>query len=100
MMDAAYFVGRKEILEWLNGLLHLNLAKIEETASGTHATMRASRRSADAGRAGAIACQLMDIVYPGKVPMKRVKWNAKLEVRAPHPRSRMRPSLHSQRSAG
>lgn len=66
MMDAAYFVGRKEILEWLNGLLRLNLSKIEETASG------------------AIACQLLDILYPGAVPMKRVKWNAKLEYEFVH----------------
>lgn len=66
MMDAAYFVGRKEILDWLNGLLQLNLSKIEDTASG------------------AIACQLVDIVYPGEVPMRKVKWNAKLEYEFVH----------------
>lgn len=34
MMDPAYFVGRKAILEWLNGTFQMNLSKIEETASG------------------------------------------------------------------
>ncbi len=33
-MDPAYFVGRKEILTWINDTFHLNLQKIEETASG------------------------------------------------------------------
>jgi RP/EB family microtubule-associated protein len=33
-MDAAYFVGKKEILTWINDLLSLNIARIEDTASG------------------------------------------------------------------
>lgn len=34
MMDQAFFVGRKEIIGWLNETLQLNLGKVEETASG------------------------------------------------------------------
>lgn len=30
MMDAAYFVGRSEILAWINSTLHLDLSKVEE----------------------------------------------------------------------
>jgi len=59
MMDGAYFTGRKEILEFLNNLLLLNLTKIEECASG------------------AVACQLIEYIYPGCILMKRVNWEAK-----------------------
>lgn len=34
-MDKAYFVGRKEILRWLNDTFDTNFTKIEETASGS-----------------------------------------------------------------
>ena len=35
IMDEAYFVGRKAILAWINDTFSLNVAKIEDTASGT-----------------------------------------------------------------
>lgn len=61
MMDGAYFVSRKDILDWLNDLLSLNLTKIEQTASG------------------AVACQVIEYIYPGSVPLHRVNWEAKSE---------------------
>lgn len=47
MMDGAFFVGRKELVDWVNETLEINISKIEQTASG------------------AIACQLFDIMHPG-----------------------------------
>ena len=59
MMDQGYFVGRKEIVDWINDSLDLNISKIEDTCSG------------------AIACQLLDSLYPGSVPMHRINWNGR-----------------------
>jgi microtubule-associated protein, RP/EB family len=59
MMDAAYFVGRKELLDFVNDTLGLKLQKIEQTASG------------------AVACQLFDIMYPGSIAMAKVNWAAR-----------------------
>jgi len=61
MMDAAYFVGRNELLNWLNELLVLGYTKVEQTASG------------------AAHCQIMDAIYPGKVPLHKVNFNAKFD---------------------
>jgi len=59
MMDQAYFVGRKEIVAWLNTTFKMSLQTIEETASG------------------AVACQVLDAIFPGDVAMSKVRWDAK-----------------------
>ncbi|KAA8547166.1 hypothetical protein F0562_003568 [Nyssa sinensis] len=61
MMDSAYFVGRSEILAWINSTLQLSFSKVEEACSG------------------AVQCQLMDVVHPGIVPMHKVNFEAKNE---------------------
>ena len=37
MMTGAFFVGRKDILAWVNTFLKLDLAKVEQTANGKFA---------------------------------------------------------------
>eukprot|EP00605_Chrysophyceae_sp_TOSAG23-4_P002783 GSChrysophyteH1.ASY1.ANO1.3067.1 assembled CDS len=59
IMEGAYFVGRKEVLDWVNSTCALNLTKIEDTANGC------------------AACMLLDQIFPGQVPLKKVNWNAK-----------------------
>ncbi|KAG8388676.1 hypothetical protein BUALT_Bualt02G0150100 [Buddleja alternifolia] len=61
MMDSAYFVGRNEILSWINARLQLNLSRVEEAASG------------------AVQCQMIDMTYPGVVPIHKVNFDAKTE---------------------
>ena len=36
IMDGAYFVGRGEILHWINATLQLSLAKVEEVRPLSH----------------------------------------------------------------
>eukprot|EP00945_MAST-04E_sp_MAST-4E-sp1_P004542 g4542.t1 len=62
MMEGAFFVGRKTILDWLNRMLKTNFTKIEQTYTG------------------AVACQLCDALYgpeSRKVPMHKLKWDCK-----------------------
>lgn len=61
MMEGAFFVSRTELLEWVNRLLQVNLAKVEQCASG------------------AIYCQIIDACHPNSVAMRKVNWMAKVE---------------------
>ena len=47
------------MLDFFNDLLALNLAKIEQTATG------------------AVACQITEYIYPGSIQMSKVNWEAK-----------------------
>ncbi|XP_041955350.1 microtubule-associated protein RP/EB family member 1b isoform X2 [Alosa alosa] len=54
-------LSRHDMLAWINESLQLNLTKIEHLCSG------------------AAYCQFMDMLFPGCVPLKKVKFAAKLE---------------------
>jgi len=59
MMEGAFFVPRGELLDWINGLLQLNVTKIEYLASG------------------AAYCSVIDALFPGTVAMNKVNWMAR-----------------------
>jgi len=61
MMEGAFFVGRVELLNWLNDLLKLDYTKVEQACTG------------------AAYCQIMDAIYPGKVPVSKINFGAKHE---------------------
>ncbi|XP_035237996.1 microtubule-associated protein RP/EB family member 1b isoform X1 [Anguilla rostrata] len=54
-------LSRHDMLAWINESLQINLTKIELLCSG------------------AAYCQFMDMLFPGSVPLKKVKFGAKLE---------------------
>lgn len=62
MMSGCYFVGRAELLEWINNLLQLNYDKVEDTSNG------------------AAFCQVIDAIHPGTVNLGRVNYNAVSEA--------------------
>ncbi|MCQ2820264.1 MAG: hypothetical protein MJ252_23610 [archaeon] len=62
MMDKSYFMGKSELISWVNQVLQMNITQIEQCATG------------------AIYCQLLDVIKPGKVKLSKVNWKASLEV--------------------
>ena len=61
IMDGAFFVPKGELIAWTNSVLDLSLTRVEQCASG------------------AVYCQIIDALFPGRVQMKRVNWVAKLD---------------------
>lgn len=71
MMEGAYFVGRVELLNWLNDLLKLDYTKVEQTCSGmTHSTCKKMFLRFPTAAAH---CQIFDAIYPGAVTVNFVK---------------------------
>lgn len=54
-------LSRHDMLAWVNDSLHLNYTKIEQLCSG------------------AAYCQFMDMLFPGCILLRKVKFQAKLE---------------------
>ncbi|KAF4684089.1 Microtubule-associated protein RP/EB member 1 [Perkinsus olseni] len=54
------------LLDWLNTLLQTSLTKVEQCASG------------------AVYCQIIDSAFPGRVPLKKVNWMAKVDYEYVH----------------
>ena len=54
-------LSRHELLAWVNGSLTSQLTKIEHLCTG------------------AAYCQLLDILFPGSVPLRKVKFQSNLE---------------------
>jgi len=61
MMEGAFFVPKSDLLAWVNNTLKLEITHIEQLGTG------------------AVYCQLIDIMYPGKVALGRVNWRARNE---------------------
>uniref|UniRef100_A0A0E9RJ84 Calponin-homology (CH) domain-containing protein n=1 Tax=Anguilla anguilla TaxID=7936 RepID=A0A0E9RJ84_ANGAN len=54
-------MSRHDITAWVNDILCLNYTKVEQLSSG------------------AAYCQFMDMLFPGCISLKKVKFQAKLE---------------------
>lgn len=61
IMEGAYFVSKNDLLKWINDFFKIDIVKIEQSCTG------------------ALHCQIIDAIHPGKVKMHKVKWNAKHE---------------------
>ena len=61
MMEGAFFVPKSDLLAWVNTTLQLDVKLIEQLGTG------------------AVYCQLVDLMYPGKVALPRVNWRARNE---------------------
>ena len=89
MAQEAYFVSKKDLLQWINSTLSLNLTKVEQVCAcflynlmpiaDMPARQQAPEDPASDHRivlsqtsSGAVACQLLDALQPGVVNMNKV----------------------------
>ena len=66
MMHDGYFVGRKELTAWIQSSFNPAFQKVEDLANGV------------------VYCQIINSVYPGALPMAKVKMGARTEVDCLH----------------
>ena len=66
MMHEGYFVGRKELTAWIQSSFNPAFQKVEDLANGV------------------VYCQIINSVYPGALPMAKVKMGARTEVDCLH----------------
>jgi len=59
IMHPAFRVSKRELLGWINDFFAVSYTKVEECATGV------------------IYCQVCEAIWPGKVPLHRVKWDAR-----------------------
>lgn len=65
-MDSSTCISKSELLDWLRERFHYNIVKVEECGNGV------------------LYLMIMDSLYPGKVPMRKIKQNAKQEWECLH----------------
>lgn len=61
LMSGAFFVGKGELLKWINDFFRIGYVKVEDVASG------------------ALHCQILDSIFPGQVALHKVNFNAKFD---------------------
>eukprot|EP01071_Lankesteria_metandrocarpae_P008463 Lankesteria_metandrocarpae@DN4969_c0_g1_i2.p1 len=61
MMEGCFFVPRTHLIEWLRDVFEVTITKVEQCASGS------------------MYLQVLDKLFPGKVPMSKVNWGFKFE---------------------
>lgn len=54
-----YHMSRLEIVDWINETLQMKIKSIGELGAGAH------------------FCQLMDMMFPGTISMRKVKWSCR-----------------------
>ncbi|KAL0213139.1 hypothetical protein RCL1_006765 [Eukaryota sp. TZLM3-RCL] len=62
LMNEAFFVSKKTILEWINSFFSLSVQKIEHLGDGV------------------VYCHILDCLYPGVLTLSKLNFNARTEV--------------------
>lgn len=73
-------MSRHQMIEWVNNMVNGQYKKIEELCSGKpHVSLKECKSSKLIWSLGVAYCQMMDMIFPNCINLKRVKMSAKLE---------------------